>query len=377
MKNILVVFGGKSFEHDISIITTLLLVNRSEGSKYNFLPLYISRQNEWFFVDKKHLCGDNFKNFDGKNGKFKRAFFGENKTIVVRGKITKTTYHFDAVLNCCHGGIGENGSLTGLFSCLNVPISSFGLTGMAVSMDKLVSKYAFKGMKLPVIDFTSFTKDEAERNIEVVINRAEKLGYPLILKPCNLGSSIGISIAKNKEELIEAINVAIKFDKTILVEKALLNFEEYNVACMKYQKATLVSDVDKPIKHDEILSFKDKYIGSGEKTQKSRKMKGGAYLEKKEFEKIDKKLEGKLKSLAKTVYEKLGLGGVARVDFIVFCGKIFLNEVNTVPGSLGYYFFCPSVFKNIGEFLDAIIDESIAQKNEEADVDNNLVTRLF
>lgn len=400
-KNALLVFGGKSFEHDISIITALIIYNNAKETSYNFIPLYINKNNEWFFYAGNKLNISYFKNFDKeyKKNDFKKVSIkiGSNFIEYKDGFLTKKI-PVDVALNCCHGGMGEDGSLTAILENCNIPVSSGGHTSMGVCMKKLLSKYVFLGDKIQTIKHTSFTKFEFESDLLMVQERVFNLGYPVILKPNNLGSSIGIEVVKSQNDFVRLAKVALEFDDTILVEKAILDgMTEYNIACLKIGNEIKVSMLDKPIKSEEILSFKDKYIGeennslnknnfsklTANKMCRKNKLNGefnGEYLgDKKDFPAdVPNKILKTIQDVSIKIYRDLELEGPVRIDYILDRkNKIYLNEINTVPGSLAYYFFIPSLFKNMSEFIDQILNNAIQNYREKIKVKKEYLTKII
>lgn len=393
MKNILLLFGGKSFEHDISIITALIVKNQYRNGKYHFVPVFINKNNEWFYFAGENLSSHMFKDFEKthKKDKFLKAYLKTNQNcLFFRQGLIERKIEIFAGLNCCHGGMGENGVLSCILQASNIPISSGNHTALGICMDKVLSKYCFEGLKIPNLDYFVITKKQFE-NKEDVFKKANEIGFPIIVKPANLGSSIGISIAKNQAELVDSLQVGFEFDNVLLCEKAIVEkMSEFNIACLKHNGEILLSEIDKPIKSDEILSFKDKYIGNVQscpqkgsqkcKKEKQPQSKVGAYVgENRKFcENIPEKVKTKLKQIAKKVYAELDLSGVCRIDFIVDKkNNVFLNEINAVPGSLGYYFFVPKVFKTMNEFVDGMIDECVLDFEKEKTIKKEYITKLF
>lgn len=393
MKNILLVFGGKSFEHDISIITALIVKNRYQNGKFNLVPVYVSSNEEWFYFAGENLNSHMFANFENtyEKNKFYPAFFktGQNYLFYKKGIFEKKIQVYGAI-NCCHGGLGEGGTYSSLFDACKIPSTAGSHTALGICMDKLLSKYCFCGLNAPCLKYFKTTKNEWKTNKEEVLKKAKNLGYPIIIKPSNLGSSIGISIAKNQTEFEQNLSVAFEFDMSLLVEKAILdNMSEYNVAIMRKDGKLIVSEIDKPVRSDEILSFKDKYIGNQEnipsKNQnkacsKMPQTKCGGYLsESKKFDfSLPEKVANQMKNIAKKVYEELGLFGVCRVDFLMDKkGNLFINEINAIPGSLAYYFFVPTVFKSMAEFVDCLVEEGIKCFEAQNNIKKEYVTQLF
>jgi len=386
-KNAMLIFGASSFEHDISIITSLIVYRNAQHLNYNLIPVYIDKNNDWYIYTKENLNIDCFKNFSSN---FKRMGFCKayaknnvNKLFFKKGLLEKSIT-FDVALNCCHGGIGENGELVSILNNMNIPVSSQNPTSLGVLMDKVYSKYCFKALKLPVIKFFVFTQSDALKDFDGILQKAQKLQYPIILKPAKLGSSIGISVCHNQEQFKEAINVALQFDKTILVEKAILEgMTEYNVAVMRNKDQLIVSGVDKPTRTDQILSFKDKYIGSKNPTnktgQKSSKGTSGYLSKKKDFPyPVDEKLQRTLTNIAQTVYTEFDLCGTVRIDFIVDKNnKVYINEVNSIPGSLGYYFFIPEHFKSMSSYINALLDSAIYYHKTQNTINKEFITNLI
>ena len=393
-KNALLIFGGKSFEHDISIITALIMLNKARSCKYNLLPVYITKNDEWFFYAKDKLDIKMFKDFynNYKANGFKSAYLriGNNNLFVKTGMLEKKI-EVSCALNCCHGGKGENGSLTALLESCNIPVSSGSALGLGVCMDKVMSKHIFKSLKVPVIQSFSFTKDELKEDREQILKNLKKLDFPVILKPSTLGSSIGIEVVKNMGDFEKQALVALEFDNTILVEKAILDdMKECNVACLKVDGKTVVSGIDIPKRKDEILSFNDKYNSKGYFKGSCEKLDRKNCLAKEgktsKFNSEEKKLISTLPDkatkqiieISKKVYEKLMLFGPVRIDFILDKkNKVFLNEINTVPGSLAYYFFVPYIYKGVDKFIEAILDNAIIEFNSKVKVKKEYITNLI
>lgn len=387
IKNVLLLFGGKSFEHDISIITAVMMKNKYVG-KYKLLPVYISKNNEWFFYEKNDLKVSIFKDFEStyKSKGFKKAYLknGYDYLFYISG-LFERKIHIDAALNCCHGGMGEDGSLNNLLNLCNIPVSAGNATSMGIAMDKVTSKFIFDGLKIKNIKYIVVNKKDFCSSKETVIEKIKKFGFPIIIKPAVLGSSIGISVVHNENELIDALLTGFEFDCKLLIEKALIEgMKEYNIACMKVNNEIIISEVDVAIKNDEILSFKDKYVGNNKNglPQKSADKSGGskgAYVGlKPDFPaKIDEKLKDKMQEMALKIYKELKFFGPVRIDFIVNKSAVYLNEINAVPGSLAYYFFVPAVCKTVGEYIDKIIDEGIEEYHNLNDINKEYITDLI
>lgn len=327
MKNILVIFGGQSVEHDVSIITGVLTLNSIDKEIFNPIPVYISKDLQWF-TGKKLFDIDFYKNFSFEGLDKVSLIAGDNSLYVIKGKKIKKLHTIAVCVNCTHGELGEDGSLVGLLNMCKIPVASSTLLPSSVAMDKSITKIFLQGLKvnvLPSIEIFSAIEIEKVKN---------SLNYPLIVKPNRLGSSIGIEKIISEKDIVLGVERALKYGESVIIEPLLNDFIEINCACYKDKKGQLiVSECERPVGKDEVLSFDDKY-------QQGRR----------EFPaKITKKQSDKIKELTKRVYEKLKFNGIIRIDYFLTKSNVYLNEINSVPGSLAYYLFCPSLkeFKNL------------------------------
>lgn len=324
MKNIIVLCGGKSSEHDISLITANLVLNAINEEKYNVYPIIVDKNNEWNYIK-------NFKNNIDKDMQKIKVYLrlGENVLYKKSGLFLKKLTNVDCAILCHHGLNGEDGTIQGVLELCNIPYTSSGVINSGITMDKVVMKLLFKEFNFNVIDYDFFTKEEfMQDNIKLINKVVENLGYPIIVKPANLGSSIGISVAKNDEELKNSIMVALNYDNKILVEKALTDFKEINCAVLGYKNDIIVSSLEQPLSWKDFLTFDEKYINSNKKCEKR------IYPAK-----LDKKIEKEIKNISASIFKKFELSGVVRIDYIVKDDEVFVNEINSIPGSLAYYLF--------------------------------------
>lgn len=332
MKNIAVLFGGKSPEHDVSIITGVLTLNSLSKTEYNPIPIFVNKKG-LFYTGQKLFDLDEYKNLSEKCLKAV-TFLPSDNTLYEKNKNKlKSLLKISAIINCMHGGDGENGNFSGLIESLGVALCSPDALSSALFMDKEKTKHALKGIGVCTLGGVAVSK------ASVTEREVEKLGYPLIVKPLDAGSSIGIKTANCYEELAPAISYALKYSSIAIIEPCLKDFTEINCAVYKNALGDLVvSECEKPIGRTEILSFNDKYVSG-----------------KREFPaKITKGLSDKIKTIAKKIYSSYFSVGVIRIDFFVYGGKIYVNEVNTVPGSLAYYLFCDTL-KEFSEMLTELI----------------------
>ena len=344
-----VFYGGKSCERDISVITALQAMGNM--SEHTLLPIYIT--------DNAMYTGSGMQNLntyrDMKLDKMTELLVKAGVIYSFKSNKLKELMKPDCALICCHGGTGENGCLQGLLEINDIPYTSAGVLASAIGMDKVMMKRVFAEMLLNIVPYTTVTKEMICEDMDSAIKKVESLlAYPVIIKPCTLGSSIGIKIAKDRAELTEGLITASYFDKMIIVETALMDMTEINCAAVKQDGRIIVSACERPISWHEYLSFEDKYIN------KSKSMEAAV-----------RELPAKLidstavciKGLTKRIYESIGLNGVVRVDFMIdnITRKVYVNEINTIPGSLSYYLFEPQGME-FRELLDIMLNEGIRVK---------------
>lgn len=320
MKTIAVIFGGKSVEHDISIITGTQAIKSAELI-YNVVPIYITKTGEW--LTGKQLCDiKSFEKFDKKH--CKQCYFKPNCcNLFIKGFLKDKQQKIDMCLVCLHGQNGEDGSVQGYLKQSGVPFSGCGVCSSAVTFDKVLTKQLFISNGIPTTNFVFFNVEDYLKNQKQVLFNICQLKYPVIVKPARLGSSVGIERCQNKTQLKKAIEFASHFDTKIIVEKALTDFEEINISVMKDGDELVCSSVEKIELKDKIFGFDDKYINDNIKRS---------------FDKIDKNTESILCDLAKQAYKACDCSSVVRIDFLIDKrGTIFVNEINTVPGSLAFY----------------------------------------
>ena len=285
MKNVAVFFGGVSIEHDISIITGVLTLN-SVDKKYNALPIYISRDGV-FYTGEILFDPDAFKNLDYKKLKKVTLVSGSNILYEVKGNRLKPLMELAVAINCMHGERGEDGSLSALLNLSSIPLASPGMAGSAICMNKSLTKIMLKGLNIPCLPSVIATD-----SISAVLG--EKLNYPLIVKPNTGGSSIGVSKARDRLELEFATMEGLKYSESVIIEPLLEGFIEINCACFLDSDGNLVlSECEKPIGSEEVLTFSDKY---------ERGLR--------EFPaKIDKEISNKIKKLTAKIYRELEFKG--------------------------------------------------------------------
>ncbi len=342
MKNIAVFYGGVSVEHDVSVITGVMTVNSLDKKRFNAFPVYVDGNGEWF-TGEILKDPDVYKNLNYK--KLKRVTFvaGENALYVKNGKKLKLLCKVYCAINCLHGERGEDGSLVGIFNMCDIPCASPSIYSSAVAMDKTLTKAALKGVNvktLPFIVARSFDKP-----------KTPDFGFPVVVKPVCGGSSIGVSVAETEEDLKRAVDYALKFGEKAVIEPCLKDFTEINCAAYKKAGKIRVSACERPVGRTEILTFSDKYEG-GKRVFPAD---------------IDPTFAAKIRSITEKVYKTFGFSGVIRIDYFLKDGKIYLNEINSVPGSLAYYLFSDSL-SGFTVMLNELIETAISEFAERSEL---------
>lgn len=339
------IFGGRSCEHEVSVISALQLSRFVDLNKYDLYPIYINKSGEWFWGDGL-LELNNFREpvMFSKPGIYERVTLDITSrsgalTVMQNGKglfgkpKLKIITKLDCALVVMHGLHGEDGSLQGFLELADIPYSSTGVVGSAAGMDKIIMKHVFRGAGIPVLEDTSILRSDFRENRKSVVYEIEKvLPYPVFVKPANLGSSIGISKARNREELISAIELACEYDRRILIERGLNEPVEVNCSVMGFDNDIRASVIEMPSTGGDMLGFFEKYLrdSGGE---------GMASLSRIIPAPIGAELTKKVKELSMKVFRLLDCKGVVRIDWMIdqVTGKLFITEINTIPGSLSFY----------------------------------------
>lgn len=357
-----VLFGSRSVEHEVSIVTAIEIFAAMDRKKYEVVPIYIDKSGKWN-VGKDLDKLESYFNLEIKN---------KNKLLEYKMPVrVGENRGFDIIFPAVHGTYGEDGTLQGLLEMVGIPFVGCGVTAGAVGMDKVIQKAVFEGEGIPVVKYEWFMNWEYEKNKEVIIKKLEKnIKYPMCVKPANLGSSIGINIVKNRSELEGAIQIASEFDRKILIEEALIGIDEINCAVMGLDNLE-VSVCEQPIKGDKVLSYDEKYLG-GSKT------KGMAGMTRLIPAPIKDKLRDRIQDYAKRAFRSIGACGVSRVDFLVNIKKerVYLNEINTMPGGVSFYLWEKSGY-NYMEIVDKMIELGFERFKKNSKLQRSFETKLL
>ncbi len=341
--NIAVFFGCRSVEHEVSIISAVQAMHAINRERYDVTPIYVAKDgtmytgNNLFEIEAYRDLDTLYKNAS------RIALIKQGDDVVVHHLDKKmfkkaVDVKIDLAFPIVHGTNCEDGTLSGYLEFLNLPYIGCDIISAAVGMDKSVFKDVLKSAGLPVLDCVCFRAREYSLNKEAITaNIKEKVGFPLIVKPVNLGSSVGISKVNDESALDEAIRLGLSFADRILVEKAITSLREINCSVLGDADDCQASVCEEPFMHDEILSYEDKYMGGGKKQQGA--SKGMASLGRKIPADLDTEKSDEIRDLSCKIFKAIGASGVVRIDFLLDTesGKVYANEINTIPGSLAFY----------------------------------------
>ena len=365
-----VLFGGKSVEHEVSIITAIQAINKMDKAKYDIIPVYIDKTGKWY-TGQMLLDIEIYKDLDllkryakevvlyNRDGRFvlqnKKGLF---KTIVT---------DVDLAFPIMHGTNGEDGTLQGYLETIGIPYCESNVYASALGQDKILQKQVLKENNVNIVKYKWFYDTEYLTDPDKVIASLDKLEYPLIVKPATLGSSVGISVAHDELELREYIMDAIEYDSKILVEEVVKNLKEVNIAVMGNYENQKVSAIEEVLSANKFLTYTDKYIGGGKGKLKGSKAplkttsKGMASASRKLPADLDEKMQKEIEEIAIKAFKALGTSGNSRIDFLVDekSEKVYINEINSIPGSLAFYLW-EAQDKTFTQVLDEMIHIAIS-----------------
>ncbi|MDR3133673.1 MAG: D-alanine--D-alanine ligase [Prevotellaceae bacterium] len=361
-KNIGIFFGGRSVEHEISVISALQVIKMMDKENYNAVPIYVTKDGGWYTGNWLKFI-DNFRNYKELIKHSRRivpSLDANDGTLFVypRGiwKRSKAVAKIDVAFPVFHGAYGEDGCFQGLFEIMNLPYVGSNVIASAVCMSKAFTKEIAKAIAVPVLDYYALDAARWFGDKENEIKRiAARFAFPLIVKPDNLGSSIGVSKAANGQELENAVELAAVYSDAIVIEKCVTAIKEINCSVMSTVRGVEVSECEEPvITPDKLLSFDDKYLSSSASTE------GMAGTKRKIPAGIPDSLKKEIQDYAAKIFRYLGCSGVARIDFILDTAenKVYLNEINTIPGSLAFYLW-EATGKKFTALLTEMIEHSV------------------
>jgi len=354
-----VIFGGETVEHEVSIITAVQAMNSMDEDKYDIIPIYIAKDRTWYTgAMLKEI--DIYKDFNDLKRYAKKVSLckrdGGFYLVNTKGLIRRDVCELDIAFPIVHGNNAEDGTLQGYLDTVGIPYVGSRVLGSALGQDKVVMKQIFESCKLPIAPYTWFFDSEYLDDSDKIKKDIKKLGYPVIVKPASLGSSVGISVVKKESDIEDAIIDAIKYDTKIVVEKVIENMVEVNCSVLGNYEHQTTSELEEVMSTEEFLTYRDKYLGNA----KGGKSKGMASTNRVIPARINKTLRKEIEDLSKQVFRCLNLSGVCRIDYLVDKkeNKAYVNEPNTIPGSLAFYLWEPTG-KKYSQLLDEMITLAI------------------
>lgn len=340
------IFGGRSAEHEISVISAMHVLHFIDKQKYSITPIYVSREGK-FYSDDILLNISTYRNLEEIHLLCKEVFVvpggGSNEAFYLSGD--NEFIKIDILLPVFHGPNGEDGTMQGLFEILNVPYTSCPVLASSVCRDKVVFKFIMQSIGVPVLEYDWFYKWDWEENKKEIISRISRgIGFPVVVKPVSSGSSIGISTAKREDELEEAVHNALKYGERIVIEPLLNNFREVNCAVIGRKNEIIVSESEDEIPYGDILTFWDKY---NEHTKYNFPTT------------VSEEIKETICKLSKSIYRSIDCKGTVRMDYFYdeSSAKVYINEINTMGGALSYDLWEGSG-KKFTEVINSMVDEA-------------------
>ena len=362
------IFGGESVEHEVSIISAIQAMNKMDQEKYDIIPIYITKDREWY-------TGDMLKDIEvyedldlvKKYGKNVVLYYKNGSYVLQNKRFPKgIVTDIDIAFPIVHGTNVEDGVLQGYLQSIGIPFVGGDVYASAVGQDKVYMKALFKDSDLPMTKYVWFYDCDYKNDSEEVIKKVNKLKYPVIVKPACTGSSVGIKVVDDESELVEAIDDAIQYDNKILVEEVVTDLKEVNISVVGNYEHQKTSEIEEVISANKFLTYADKYIGGGKGKLKGMKMpmktpsKGMASANRKLPADLSDKMRKEVEEIAIKAFKVLGSAGVCRIDFLIDekAKKVYVNEINSIPGSLAFYLWEAAGVKYT-ELLDELINIGI------------------
>ncbi len=384
-KTIGVFFGGRSPEHEVSIITGELIISELRKMNYSVIPIYISKKGEWYIDEKlnelKFFSGDH-QDIEHQLKNIKPYCLCLNDSILQKCLILKQNKFFfkkkvavDIAFPAFHGINGEDGTIQGMFEVLNIPYVGSGVFASSIAMDKALTLMFYKSQNIPAVKFLVFKKAlKKSNNLNDYIQEIKrKLSYPIFVKPARLGSSIGISKVNDTDELESALELAFSYDNKIVIEQAVDNLSDLTCAVLEKEDGTLITSlVQESIFDGDFFDYRDKYLEDGG-TQLGENRKKLIIPAK-----IDKDVANKIKETAKRIFKLLDCSGMARIDFLYDRERkqLYVGEVNTIPGTLYHHLWKASGI-SLKELLKILLTNAITKHKYKKSIDVRLNTDIL
>lgn len=364
-----VIYGGETVEHEVSIISAIQAINKLDQEKYDIIPIYITKDRQWYTGDMlKDIEVYSDLNLIKKYGKNVVLYEKDGSFVLQNKKFPKSIVtDIDIVFPIMHGTNGEDGVIQGYLQSIGIPFVGGGVYASVVGQDKAFMKAIFEKENLPMTKYVWFYDYEYKNDSEEVLKNIKKLKYPVIIKPATTGSSVGIKVAENDNELVEAIDNAISYDNKIIVEEVVSNLKEVNISVLGNYEHQRLSVIEEVMSKNKFLTYDDKYIGGGKgklkggmKVPMKGASKGMASADRKIPADIPDKQKKEIEDIAIKSFKALGSAGTCRIDFLIDekTKKVYINEINSIPGSLAFYLWEP-IGVHYSELLDDMINIGI------------------
>lgn len=360
-KNIVIAFGGRSPEHEVSVLSAMQAIAALRETNYNIVPLYISKSGRWFTGDYL-LELEHYQDLDTLQEQAVACTFSFDdlgKPVLLetekQGFFSSTRSHsIYALIPAFHGSEGENGAFQGACEIFHIPFGGSGVFASSLGMDKIKAKELCRAHDIAVVNDVTFIESEWQDNQETILSNIEALGYPVIIKPATLGSSIGVKKAENKDALIDVIETAFRYDERLLAEQAIQPLVEINCSVLGLPGDARASVCERPVGSEETLSFEDKY------QNEEGSSKGMASADRVIPADIPDEQSKKIKELSLRIFSVFQAAGVARLDFLIQkdTGDVYFNEINTIPGSFSFYLW-EEEGMNMKELMLQLVDIAI------------------
>lgn len=354
-----VIFGGSTVEHEISIISAVQAMGYMDQDKYEIIPIYVDKNKDWY-TGKMLMDLEIYRDFNHLKRYAKQVVLVKKEDqfyLQTLGFWKRNIAELDIAFPIVHGNNAEDGTLAGYLDTVGIPYVGSHVLGAAMGQDKVIMKQVMKACNLPIVDYTWFYDTEYQQFEKDIKKDIKKIGYPVIVKPATLGSSVGIVYVKDEDKIDEAIMEATKYDNKIVVEKAITDLIEVNCSVLGNYEYQELSAIEEVMGTDEFLTYTDKYIGSGAKKGfKGTGSKGMAATDRVIPARIGDDLTKQVQEISKATFKALNLSGLCRIDFLVDKkkNKVYVNEPNTIPGSLSFYLWEP-----IGKKYPTLLDDMI------------------
>ena len=365
-----VLFGGKSVEHEVSVISGIQAILSMDTDKYDVIPVYLTKENEMYIGEEIGKI-ESYKDIGALLQKSRRVIMVRDggKVQLIPYPLKKfgknTPLDIDVAFPIVHGTNVEDGALQGYLKTLGIPFVGCDVTASAIGMDKFVMKTVLKEVGVPVLDAKVYTLSDYAEMDALLDSVEQSIGYPVIVKPVNLGSSVGISVAKNRVELANSVDDAFRYATKILVEHAITKLREINCSVLGDENEAIASECEEPLHSQDILSYEDKYVSNA----KGGGSKGMASVSRVIPAKLTPEKREEVRELAVRAFKALGCSGISRIDFMIDeeDGKLYFNEINTIPGSLAFYLWEP-VGVPYKELLDRMIRLAFQRSRQEESI---------